>query len=94
MKYCNKPRITEATQWFPGVEHPGVYTEEVWAEIGSRTPGVPSQRCRQADAHYVVTAHGVKMWINPGEWIVDEADGLHHRVVSEDTFQMLYESDQ
>jgi hypothetical protein len=87
MKFRKKPVIIDAVQWFPGVEHPGV--DVVPAHMSpSRVPGeffpVP-------DAFYVVTIHEQRCYIQPGDWLIPEPDGIHYYPCKPDIFENTYE---
>jgi hypothetical protein len=88
-KFRSRPATIEATQWFPGVEHPGVRAEASYATIGGRGGG--SQTVRQPDNHYVTTIHGQKAYLEPGDWVVTEPDGVHHYPVKPDVFEKRWE---
>lgn len=89
MRFRSKLVEIEATQWFPGKAVPGVQAEECWAEIGHRS-GTP-QRFRQPDLYYVVTIHGQKAYLEPGDWVVTEPDGEHYYPVKPDIFAVRWE---
>jgi len=91
MKFRSKPVEIEATQWFPGVDIPCVRAEECWAAIGIRTPGVDPQRFRQPDKHYVMTTHGQKAYLEPGDWVIAEPDKNGHYPCKPKIFAERYE---
>lgn len=40
---------------------------------------------------YVVTIHGQRCYISPGDWIIPEPDGVHYYPCKNDIFQATYE---
>lgn len=47
---------------------------------------------REEDASpYVVTIHGQRCYIEPGDWIIPEPDGVHFYPVKPDIFAATYE---
>jgi hypothetical protein len=89
-KFRSKLVEIEAQQWFPGKDVPGVQAEECWAEIGGRGHG--RQRFRQPDKHYVITIHGQKTYLEPGDWVVTESrDSERHYPVKPEDFDRRWE---
>lgn len=43
------------------------------------------------DAPYVVTVHGQRCYIEPGDWILPEPDGVHFYPCKPDIFAATYE---
>ena len=84
MKFRKKPLIVEAYQWFPQPEdtdelpQPGVFREVSFGGYGER--------------YYIITAHGQKAFLDPGDWIVKEPDGVHYYPVKPDIFAETYEA--
>ncbi len=39
---------------------------------------------------YVVTIQGQKVYVKPGEWIVEEPDRLHYYPIADDVFRASY----
>ena len=79
MKYRKKPVVVEANQW-----------------RGIRTDGptpVPPGVFRDVDNGqcYVVTIHGQKTYIQPGDWIIAEPDGIHYYPCKPDIFFASYD---
>lgn len=67
MKYQTKIQYVEATQWFPGVEHAAVCTQEHKFSSGpDESPQVPHLHLPN-DSGFVL--------ITPGVWLVTYADG-------------------
>jgi hypothetical protein len=50
----------------------------VWRREEDRTP-------------YVVTVHGQRCYIEPGDWIIPEPDGVHYYPCKPDIFAATYE---
>lgn len=40
---------------------------------------------------YVVTIHGQRAWLSPGDWVIKEPDGIHHYPCKPDIFEATYE---
>jgi hypothetical protein len=40
---------------------------------------------------YVVTIHGQKAYLAPGDWVITEPDGVHHYPCKPDIFEATYE---
>lgn len=40
---------------------------------------------------YVVTIHGQRCYVSPGDWIIPEPDGVHYYPVKPDIFAATYE---
>lgn len=80
MKYISIPTEIEATQWFFGVEIPGVrFTTD--KDSGWLSPGLA----------YVVTIHGQRAYLDPGDWVVTEPTNPdRHYPVKPDVFKMRY----
>lgn len=74
-KYRKRPVVVEATQWR------GATFENV--------PGVhPATRSEKA---YVITIHGQKAYLEYGDWVITEMDGLHYYPCKPDIFDATYE---
>ena len=76
MKYRKKPIVVEAEQWFPGQNTPGV--QEQWLK------GLPTR-------YYVVTAHGQRVYLKPGDWVIAELDGEHYYACRPEIFAATYD---
>lgn len=76
-QYKSKPKTVEAVQWHPGVQHPGVMVDKELSETNQRP--------------YVVTIHEQRAWLNDGDWIVQEPDGVHYYPVKDAVFKASYE---
>jgi hypothetical protein len=53
---------------------------------GKQVPGVFDRR----DSPYVITIHGQKTIVMPGDWIITEPDGIHHYPCKPDIFAATY----
>jgi hypothetical protein len=76
-QYRSRPTVIHAEQWFPNKTVPGVSFAE--AEGG------------WSEGYFVVTTHGQKTWIQPGDWIVAEPSGNGHYPVKDAIFRDRYE---
>jgi hypothetical protein len=77
-KYRKKPMIVEAEQWWsPATAVPGVKMETL---DEAQTPRA-----------YVVTVHGQRAYLAPGDWVITEMDGVHHYPCKPDVFEATYE---
>jgi hypothetical protein len=77
--YRSKPRTIEARQ-FRGQPMSGV---EAVIDAGSSVA-----------TGYVTTMQGQRVLIHVGEWVVTEADGVHHYPIADAEFQRNYEPGQ
>jgi len=77
-QYRKKPIVIEAVQWWPGANIPGV--REIAAVDGEYGP-----------QGQFWTIHGQSTHINPGDWIIQEADGVHWYPCKPDIFAATYE---
>ena len=41
---------------------------------------------------YVVTIHGQRVYLSPGDWVVPEPDGVHYYPIKDEVFQNTYEA--
>lgn len=78
MKFCKKPVVIEATQWFKHGDHPMVKKTHTF-ELDLVT--------RQA---YIETLEG-NMLVEPGDWIITGVKGEHYPC-KPDIFEMTYEA--
>lgn len=59
--------------------------------------GVPAHdppgvfRRPEDDAPYVVTIHGQRAFLSPGDWIAPEPDGVHYYPIKDSVFRATYE---
>jgi hypothetical protein len=74
--FRKRPLAVQADQWFPGREVAGVAAEP-------RPGGDPPR-------HYVVTIHGQRAYLEPGDWVIAECDGIHHYPCKQDVFKATY----
>jgi hypothetical protein len=76
-KFRKKPVVVEAQQ-FLGFYH------TPWPE-GVKVDQEAGPRC------YVVTAHGQNAYLDKGDWVITEPDGVHHYPCKPDIFAATYE---
>lgn len=91
MKFRKKPVVVEAHQWIgPDILVPGVMRECGFRgctfdpSFGVFLPNAETR-------HMVVTAHGQAVYLEPGDWVVPEPDGVHFYPVKPDIFAATYE---
>lgn len=92
MKYRSKPSEIEAYQ---------LTDELIAAHIldGAPLPGVsianasyhPGWRELHRSRQYVTTIQRQEVYVEPGEWIVMEPDGVHYYPIADDVFRRKYE---
>lgn len=81
-----KPVVVAADQWNgPGFVVPGVQRE--WVP----TNPLDENGDRGLYLYYVVTAHGQKTLVTPGDWIIAEPDGRGYYPCKPDIFEKTYE---
>jgi hypothetical protein len=61
-KYRKKPVVIEAEQFLMPSVHPLPFADRNAVTVS-------------AHGYYVVTAHGQKVWLEDGDWIIPEPDG-------------------
>jgi hypothetical protein len=77
MKFRKKPVVIEAEQFFPETQP---------------LPFADKGACSLDGLEwYVMTAHGQKTYIKPGDWIIPEPDGRGFYPVKPDIFAATYE---
>lgn len=74
-KYRKKAVEITAVQWFPNSEY--------------SHPGIYCDH--EGDGPYVVTIHGERAHLAPGDWILPEPDGKHFYPCKPDIFEATYE---
>jgi hypothetical protein len=79
MKYRSKPSTLEATQWFPGREVPGVQFSK---DVRFLADGLP----------FVITAHGQRAFLDPGDWVAEEPGGRGNYPIKPDIFATRWEA--
>jgi hypothetical protein len=89
LRFRTRPRRIEAEQWFQGKEVPGVFVEDPYRREGGvqepdLPPGLPVR-------HFVVTIHRQRVYLEPGDWVVPESDGIHHYPIKPDEMVKRYE---
>ena len=88
-QFRKKPVVVEAEQWFPGKEVKGVFAVTSTAVIGGRGHG--RQEFPQEPRAAVTTIHGQVAYLEPGDWVITEPDGIHHYPCKPDIFDKTYE---
>jgi hypothetical protein len=88
-RYRNRPRTIEAVQFDPDGAHRLELPEGV---TGIPSPGADNW-AYEGNLFFVTTIQGRQVPIKEGEWIVTEADGVHHYPIKADQFEKLYEPD-
>lgn len=53
--------------------------------------GIPGVYFGENGEHWVVTIHGHKAPVVPGDWIIREPDGIHYYPCKPDVFAATYE---
>ncbi len=73
--FRSKPKIIDAEQYLPDQQRDLVR-------------GVHPANIREyANLPYVITAQGQRVHVEPGEWIVDEGDGIHFYPIADAIFK-------
>lgn len=80
--FRKRPIAVQAEQWFPGRKVAGVMVEPVAVAI-ERSEPIPPR-------HYVITIHGQRAYLEPGDWVIAEVDGEHHYPCKPDIFEATY----
>jgi hypothetical protein len=83
-RYRSRPAEIEADQWFPGKDVRGV---EFGYEAIDPTDLHPTYRLRA----YVTTIHGQRSYLDPGDWVADEGDGVHFYPIKPDKFEKRWD---
>jgi len=65
---------------------------EAFQYVGDESLGQPGVYVDEDGRHYVVTVHGQRTWLAVGDWIITEADGIHHYPCKPDIFEATYEA--
>lgn len=60
-------------------------------QFRKRSEGIPGVFFDENDNHWVVTMHGDKIPVVPGDWIIREPDGEHYYPCKPDVFAATYE---
>lgn len=87
-KFRKKPIVVEAEQYT------GPEFVEWNVSVPSDTPrGVQWYEDGRSNCKhpFVVTIHGQKTWVKPGDWILPEPDGVHFYPCKPDVFAATYE---
>lgn len=73
--FRSKPKVIDAEQYLPDQQL-------------ALVRGVhPANLHPIADQPYVITAQGQRVFVQPGEWIVDEGDGVHFYPIADAIFK-------
>lgn len=88
-KFRKRPVVVEAEQWFPGKDVEGVFMEKSVAHIGGRGHG--AQTFPQIPRAAVRTIHGQVAYLESGDWVITEPDGIHHYPCKPEIFNNTYE---
>ena len=77
-KFRKRPIIVEAEQYREDQDHhvPGVQEQHY--------KGLPTR-------YYVVTMHGQRVYLEPGDWVIAEPDGEHFYPCKPEEFARIYE---
>lgn len=88
-KYKSKPVEVDAVQWFPGVEHPGVYKYATKSKIVTEEPLV----LEPVEWSYsVTTMHDQHVTLTPGDWIIAEPVPDRYYPCKPEVFAKRYEA--
>ncbi len=83
-RYRKKPVEVQAGQWKgPWVKLPGVFAESAGGDPGS----IGGEKVR----YYVVTIHGQKAYLSPGDWVITEPNGENHYPCQDEIFRASYD---
>jgi len=81
-KYQKRPVVVEAMQFFyDGPSVPGVFY-----------PRKSSDGKTWIGNAYVMTIHQQRVYLQNGDWVITEPDGLHHYPCKPDIFAATYEA--
>jgi hypothetical protein len=83
--YRRKPTVVGAEQWWPGKEVTGVAYEEDYT-----TEDLDGER-RVRQRPYVVTPHGQRAYLAPGNWVLTEFNVQGFYPCEDDVFRATYE---
>ena len=83
-RYRKKPVEVEAARWEgPWVKLPGVFAESAG--------GDPATAAGEKVSYYVVTIHGQKAYLSPGDWVITESNGTNHYPCQDSVFRATYD---
>lgn len=88
-RFRKRPVEVEAVQWFPGKLVPGVHGEG--GSLGSEVVVDYPERSYSFAWPGVVTIHQQIAYLDPGDWVITELDGIHHYPCKPDVFEKTYE---
>jgi hypothetical protein len=86
-QYRSKPKTVEAVQWFPDKDVPGVFRED--PNDHSRQVYEPEPAPAEV-RYFVVTIHRQRAYLDPGDYVITEPDGIHHYPCRPDIFEEKY----
>lgn len=84
-RYRKRPVVVEAEQWWPGRAVVGVRFDREYS-----VEDLDGGRIVCEGAH-VVTIHGQKAYLAPGDFVITEPDGVHHYPCKPTIFASAYE---
>ena len=64
-----------------------VFAEQYW--YGKNMDGVYFEN-NDIDKPFVINNNGLKQYIKPGDYVVQEEDGIHHYAMPPHVFKILY----
>lgn len=85
MKFVKRPVVVEAVQWWGHNYFEGVHCESEYQNETIDDTRIVRLR------PYVITIHGQRAYLDPGDWIITEPDGIHHYPCKPDIFDATYE---
>jgi hypothetical protein len=86
MKYRKRPVVIEAEQWFPGKDIRGVQGAKPDKLCGCCLIGFDGSK------PHVHTIHAAQpVYIEAGDYIIPEPDGIHYYPCKPDIFEKTYE---
>ncbi len=89
-KFCKKPVVVDAEQWFPGKPVVGVYQDAPLPRETHEFMG--TNPAKEEPRFFVTTAHGQRAFLAPGDWVITELDGEHYYPCKPDIFAAIYEA--
>lgn len=72
-QWITKPRVKKARQWRKGDEFPGVHKEIVKGAVEA--------------LYFVITIHNQRVYLEDGDYVVEEPDGKHYYPVKPDIWE-------
>lgn len=90
-QFRKKPVVIEATQWFPGVEHPGVRLTVPEVTLYGRGDDGSDLKHQPPHRAHVITIHEQMAFLDPGDWILPEPKADRFYPCKPDIFAATYE---